>query len=194
MNIEQLAYLKTPDKIRAALINTTGSAPSLYAIERRLSTLAKTPTRSVPEPLDRDAIDYVAPWILRREQKRKEREERLAKAVEEVKKPNPLPMVPFKHNGTPQSHKLVEFVCKTLGLDACDFYGPTRLKEYVHARSIVAKVLRERNPSIYSYPKIGTCVGRSDHSTVINLLRNFETYCRYPHIWETYQAAKALAL
>jgi hypothetical protein len=50
MTIDELAYLKCPTKIRAALINTTGAAPSMHSIEVRLKAIAKRPPTQYGKP------------------------------------------------------------------------------------------------------------------------------------------------
>jgi hypothetical protein len=43
MTVSELAYLKCPNKIRVAMINTTGHAPSLWVIKTKLRALERRP-------------------------------------------------------------------------------------------------------------------------------------------------------
>ena len=61
MNIDQLAYLKSPQKIRAALINAGKPAPSIEVIERRLAK--KSPAIRVADPLPSDGVEYRVPKV-----------------------------------------------------------------------------------------------------------------------------------
>ena len=58
MTIEELAYLRCPDKVRAALINTTGKAPSRYAIEARLRAIQKRPMTEYGKPDGNEGVQY----------------------------------------------------------------------------------------------------------------------------------------
>jgi hypothetical protein len=59
VTVDQLAYLKSPDKIRAALINAGKRAPSVDVIARRLAQ--KSGPHRVDEPLPSDDVEYRVP-------------------------------------------------------------------------------------------------------------------------------------
>lgn len=58
MTIDQLAYLKCPDKIRTAMINTTGYAPSLSAIETRLKHIQRRDPTQYGSPDGNEGVQY----------------------------------------------------------------------------------------------------------------------------------------
>jgi Bacterial dnaA protein helix-turn-helix len=74
--------------------------------------------------------------------------------------------------------RLVKAVAEDFGLTYEDMIGPKRHKHFVHARAVVIIILRERNPSIWSFPKIGRLLGRSDHTSPINLWRQRDRLLR----------------
>lgn len=62
MTVEQLAYLKTPEKVRAALINAGEKPLSLEAIKRRLDAMPRKNQRApVADPVAGDAMGYRPP-------------------------------------------------------------------------------------------------------------------------------------
>jgi hypothetical protein len=193
MTIEELAYLKCPNKIRTALINTVGRAPPIDVIERKLKEFEPKRVRwNVGEPKDSDAVGYMPEYL-------QDRLERISKPEKPRKPrkiyiPKPASLEPREYKPTLLSEKLAQEVCKRMGLDVATFYSATRVKPYVHARAIVCKVLRERNESVYSFPRIGACIAREDHSTVRHLIMNFDVYCRHPDVWDVYEAVRALDL
>jgi hypothetical protein len=192
VTIDELAYLKCPTKIRAALINTTGRAPSVDTIRRRIEDKQSRarPFSSIGEPQDCDAVDYISPQAQAALERRKPRPKRIYRPH----KPKPQNLVPREHKATILSERLVREVCKRMDVKESAFYSSTRTRRHVHARAIVCKVLRERNESVYSFPRIGACIAREDHSTVRHLIMNFDVYCRHPDVWDVYEAVRALEL
>lgn len=82
---------------------------------------------------------------------------------------------------------LVYAVAKAFQLTYADLMGPTRRCEYVAARAVIVKLLRERNPSVYSFQRIAGLIGRTDHSTAMNLLRLYpEREKRFPAMRDVY--------
>lgn len=92
--------------------------------------------------------------------------------------------------GTYIGHKeMMAIVAPICGVPASAIKGPTRLKPNVCARMAISKALHDRGVSL---SRISKLVGRNDHSSVINYLRKFESYCRgYPITGKAYQAIKA---
>jgi DNA-binding transcriptional MocR family regulator len=200
VTIDELAYLKCPSKIRAAMINTTGRAPTVEAIRRKLEeTESRRVNRwNVGEPEESDGEGYISPQGLMRLQRHNERQRAIAERApappKRIKRPRPIVFTPSKPKPTLLSERVVREVCQRMDLDIRIFYSNSRNKRYVHARAIVCKVLRERNIEVYSMPRIGACICREDHSTVRHLLMNFDVYCRYPGIWDVYNEVRALDL
>lgn len=91
--------------------------------------------------------------------------------------------------GTYIGHKeMMAIVAPICGVPASAIMGPTRLKPNVCARMAIAKALRERGLSL---PRIAKMLGRTDHSTIINYLRKFDSYCVvYPETLRAYEAIK----
>ena len=71
--------------------------------------------------------------------------------------------------------ELVSAVAHEFGLTGYDLQGPGRARHLVQPRSVVVRILRDRG---MSNPQIGKWLGGRDHSTIINLNRNFSMYAR----------------
>lgn len=180
--VRKLAYLKTPDKVRAGVRNMYGVSVSLERVERILSTLGgNKPIRAIGEVQPEDGDDFrvagkVVPLVK-------------AKTLRERRKIDPPARV---YTPNAYARGLVETVCERLGLEVGVFYSAARFKEYVHARSLVAKLLQERNPGLYSSPFIAACIGRKDHTTVLFSLKQFDIYCRVnPDLAAAYREMRA---
>lgn len=88
----------------------------------------------------------------------------------------------------PGASLLIHAVAQAFYIAPDQLLGDGRNKVLVAARAVVAKILRERNPAVWSYPKIARAIGRSDHSTVINLIDTWEQRCRQiPAMREVYK-------
>jgi hypothetical protein len=181
VNIEQLAYLKTPDKIRAALINTTGSAPSLYAIERRLSTMPKREVKRIDEPKDSDALGFTKrkPVVPKRKPPivTPEERERIARIAATIPD-KPVPVVERPTVGAGYGRKLVQYVMQELNISHDEFFGRRRKRRAVAAASLIVSVLRAADKYRYSLPAIAKLVGRKDHSTMIYALEQWPVYAK----------------
>ena len=222
--VRRLAYLKTPDKIRVALINTTGSCPfPLVAIERELTKIEKARdkgvyTGKIGEPRASDANDFRVAGLVRkksppkekreivtpeevrriarefkekeeREQRAQRRAQRLLKIAKmKAEEQRRIAIMP----GLTVGQRLVKQVCAMLDVPEKDFRSKSRLPEHVHARAVVAVLCKDRNTeenSLYSFPVIAKIIGRKDHSTVINLVDKWPTYCRInPNLFAVYKA------
>ena len=94
--------------------------------------------------------------------------------------------------GLTVSQRLIKQVCAMLEIPERDFRSDSRSCGHVHARAVVAVLLRDRNTeesSLYSFPVIAKIIGRKDHSTVINLVDKWPTYCRInPNLFAVYKA------
>lgn len=65
--------------------------------------------------------------------------------------------------------ELAREVASDFGITRATLMAPSRKQELVAARAIVAKILDKRG---WSLPRIARAIGRSDHSTIANLLQN----------------------
>jgi hypothetical protein len=187
VTIEQFAYLKTPDKVRAAMINCIGHAPPMSAIEKALKKIeARKPIRIIGEPTDADGIDYRVNVKPTRAP---------ARSLSQIERRKLAPKPMRKVNATLPSYqpneytkKLVKQICKKMCLDEVTFYSKSRWKEYVMARAIAVRLLRERNPALYSFAFIARCIGRGDHSTAHHLYNQFDIYAEhYPAVKAVYE-------
>lgn len=109
--------------------------------------------------------------------------EKSAMVVTENKTPWPAWYKPSaRRRRTPT--ELISAVAHEFGLTGYDIQGPGRARHLVHPRSVVVRILRDRG---MSNPQIGKWLGGRDHSTIINLSRNFEIYARMnPVVQNTY--------
>lgn len=222
--VRRLAYLKTPDKIRVALINTIGSCPfPLVAIERELAKIEKARdkgvyTGKIGEPRASDANDFRVAGLVRKKEppkgnreivtpeevrriarEFKEKEEREQRAQREAQRLLKMAKIKAEEQrriaimpGLTVGQRLVKQVCAMLEIPEADFRSKSRFFEHVHARAVVAVLCRDRNTeesSLYSFPVIAKIIGRKDHSTVINLVDKWPTYCRInPNLFAVYKA------
>ena len=182
MNIEQLAYLKCPDKIRAALINTTGKAPSLEVIRRKLDhdNATKRTYWNVGEPTERDALGYVPQRKKVKPEPKHGRtiitpEERAKIAAIAAKIPDRRVKRPTPGSGQ-YGRALIDYVCQELCIPQSTFFGQRRRGIVAAAASLITRVLRQIDKKRYSYPQIAKLFGRGDHSTVLYAYENWDIY------------------
>lgn len=83
--------------------------------------------------------------------------------------------------------EMVQIAAHACGVPPKCVLGQTRFRPAVLARMAVARALRDRGVST---PVIARAIGRSDHTTVINLLANFPAYSR--RYWELNAAYDAI--
>ncbi len=82
-------------------------------------------------------------------------------------------------------HALVEAAAKLTGTPVEAILGPRRPQALVRIRACVARIAdQERlkcgrfSDTRWSLPRIGKALGYSDHTSVCNLLKNWEDYCK----------------
>lgn len=84
--------------------------------------------------------------------------------------------------------RMLAFVAGHYGVTIRELKGQGRQRPLVNGRSVIAKVLRERG---LSYPVIARLIGRSDHTTAMNLVETFDTRAKYnPEIMPLYHELK----
>ena len=198
VEVRQFAYLKCPSKIRAAMINAGGERLSVDTIRRRLLDISSgQPMAHIGEPRESDGRDFRVAGLVRLEPARPPRisdEERKRIAELAAKIPQRKPPRTFREKiaqanycSTDFSDAVVDHVCAALDITPDVLKGNSRQKYLVAARALVVRVLRERNPVVYSYPRCAVIVGRRDHSTMINLFNQFDYYCTlFPALREIY--------
>lgn len=197
MTVDQLAYLKCPDKIRAALINMGGPRLSVDEIKARLPERKYVRGGNIedweddePEPprrlnLTAEERARIAAWAARIPDK-------------ERPKPNDADIVPAKavrpkqnRVGEAYGADLIRYVLRKMNIPREAFFGGTKVGHVAAAGSMVAVLLRELDARTYSYPKIARILGRRDHTTIIHAVREWPRYSRdYPEYAALYEAMR----
>jgi len=86
-------------------------------------------------------------------------------------------------------NELLRDVARCFGLTVADLKGRGRDTMLVQARSVCARLLRDRG---LSYPHVGRILGGRDHSTIIHALDQFGMYCNAnAMVRDTYQLMRA---
>ena len=200
VGVEQFAYLKCPSKVRAALINAGGPRLSVDAVARRLSTLPTRDVTDVGEPTDSDAIEFRVTGLVKPERRKpttlsdadRKRIADLAHGIGDKAPPEREKVFRFRkpppvYESTAYADQLIEDVAQALGITRTELLSASRFKFLVAARSLVVKLLRDRNPEVYSYPRIASIMKRLDHSTMIYAHQQFGHYCKlYPVVADLY--------
>lgn len=196
---EQFAYLKCPDKISRALVNAGGPRLSADVIKRRLDRPERV-SLTIGEPTISDGEDFrvrglaprhVVPKPPTADQLRKERNRIAALAAlvpDRADKKAAEPAKPVVRQPIPRAaFQLIERVCAELGLTDERFFAIRTQGLPFAARSLVTVLLRERNPEVYSYPRIAEIMGRKDHSTMMYAVDQFGVCCRkFPQVAALY--------
>lgn len=189
MTVEQFAYLRAPDKIRAALINAGGPRLSVDAIERKLRELPRGIIRPDPgKPRVGDGEDFRVAGLVRVTKPipprvRNRQVKRLAELASGIQnRPQPARTFRYRaprtdHASTAHAERLIDVVCDGLGIPRDALLSHGRMKLLVAARSLIVALLRERSPEVYSYPRIASILKRMDHSTMIYSHQQFGHYC-----------------
>lgn len=172
-------YIKDPSTIRAHVLNEYGRCPSLDYIKAEIAKHNRPLRQDVGEPTDADGVNYT-PQGFERQKKEKKREW----------VPPPPTIMPwpkwFKPHGTRMP---VSMIIKGVAFDFCvtpeQLISTTRSSSLVAARSVIARILRDRG---HSFPVVGRLLGGRDHSTIMNSIRMFDIYAeRDPRVKEAYR-------
>ena len=202
--VQQFAYLRCPSKIRAALANAGGPRLSVEAVKRALTYLpTKVEGAHIGDPTDEDGEDFrvrmlVQPIVknsparaLRMERRRIAALAALVPDRKEEEAPPPKPKLgrpPRGHFTPPQAFDLIERVCAELGVSEERFYARRRDGLAQAAASLVAVLLRERNPQAYSFKRLSHVFERNDHTTILHLVQSFGEYCqKHPQVAALYE-------
>lgn len=85
--------------------------------------------------------------------------------------------------------EVIETVARAFGLSYAELLGRGRRTALVCARTVAARILRDRGNS---YPQIGRYLGNRDHSTIINLVVKYEKrLARHPEMGVVYELLTA---
>lgn len=90
--------------------------------------------------------------------------------------------------------EVLDAVVEVFGISLADLKGRGKAREYVLARAVAVRLIRDRvwedGAPRHSLPMIGRYLGR-DHSTICHALDNFDRYARrWPEVDEAYQALR----
>lgn len=88
----------------------------------------------------------------------------------------------FKLKNGEHNSIVLLWVCHEYNIELEDLIGKLRFKELVKARSLVAKLLRDKKETLES---IGLVIKR-DHASVLYLLNKHEIYCKDELYFNTY--------
>lgn len=180
---QAIAYLSCPSAIRARTLDRWGVAPSLKqcAAYRRNYLASRKPRATVPEPIERDGLDYQVPGLVAKDY------------VPPADKKEPIDTSPLP-KPQPQIASdwrvLVKVVAEHFGMTFADIVGRSRLAAINEARQLCYLLLYERGNS---YPQIGRWLGGRDHQPVIHGCKVFhEKAKRSPRLMEAYEHFSAI--
>jgi len=170
-------YMNCPSKVQTHVNNHFGRAKltreqAEKAIQRVKDEEAKRKRISEHRNSDSEESDGLDYDVRRLKRGRKQ-----SKAVEFVSYKNTADPWPswYRPRGILPADMLIRSVANEFGISADTVKAKERPIHHVHARSVIVKILRERN---LSKPMIGKLLGGRDHSTVWNSLVNFDMYER----------------
>lgn len=190
------SYISDPSTIIAYTKREWGASPDRDEVERMIAHHRRpSPPSNYEARLDGQDNDHLhfqvrglikperiyQPKLPKLKAKKPEKKQRKPKVKA---KPEPI------YNGVGMadlSHvKILKGVATDFAILATDLTGDRRGKRLVHARAVVIYILRERNPTVWSFPRIGRLLGGRDHSTIINLWSQRDKLLAMPHIKATY--------
>jgi len=193
--IRSLAYLRTPDKVRAGLANTYGVKLPIERVQSALSVIHAEGSHyaKVAEPKESDAWDYdfrfhrnsrpqAKPQIVKPERPALRQREPLPKSVPA---PSPNPFV-----GAFMFKALAASIASDFGTTVDDICGGARFRRLILPRIVLTKLCLEQGMSSKA---IGRKMGGRDHTTILNQRDSFHAYAKkYPAIRESYERHAAL--
>ncbi|MCJ8336167.1 MAG: hypothetical protein MJH10_18350, partial [Epibacterium sp.] len=101
-------------------------------------------------------------------------------------KPEPLPALTNPPSMGP-GKKTIYQVAGLLGVSVEDMLSPNRGRKFAEARCLAVRLLRERNPVVYSFPRLAKMLGGKDKSTIIYAWQNFDVFVkRNPRVFDAY--------
>lgn len=185
--VRSLAYLKTPDRVRAGVRNTYGYSVPLASVERILRENERRKPAEIGEPKESDGWDYdfrlnravpvpaEKPVVKFARPMFRER----APLPKKVPAPSPNPFVgPF------QFKVLAASVASDFGVTVADVCGNGRFRKFMLPRLVLTKLCLERGMSCCA---IGRKMGGRDHTTILHQRDIFEAYARlYPEVARSY--------
>lgn len=186
-------YITDASTIRAHCLNNWGKGPTIREIEA-MQLKHRLPANYVEAPIDVEAENERLGQVLALKDleidllRRRISELCISNTnLREGSKGFGVTVPPFTEAA------LIRSVASDFGVTSNDICGRGRTTELVHARGVIAKILRMLGRS---YPQIGKALGDRDHSTVINLISKFDTYLKTSDVvrlsFETHCEGKGL--
>ena len=188
--VRSLAYLKTPDRVKAGIRNTYGYTVPVERVARILSVIQSEGTHraKVAEPKESDAWDYdvrvqpnVRPIIV-------DPVNVPAKPRFHDRAPLPKTLPAITRNpytGPFEFKRLVASVAADFGITLKDVIGKGRARRFLLARLVVTKLCIEQGMSCAN---IGRRMGDRDHSTILHQRDVFEHYAKmYSIVQDSYE-------
>lgn len=193
--VRSLAYLKTPDKVRAGIRNTYGVSVPLDRVARILNVIqAEGSHRArIAEPKESDAWHFDVrvnpnkrPLIIKPVAKRDRPGLRQREPLPKVVPPelsNPF-VGPF------QFKVLARSIAEDFDTTATDIIGKARFRRLILPRLVLTKLCIEQGMSCV---QIGKKMGGRDHSTILHQRDIFDAYASlYPQVRVSYDRHVAL--
>lgn len=171
----QISYISNPSTIRARTMEEFGRAPSLDRIKEIQAERSSSPVDD--EWDDDDGLDFQVKGLIKAVKPHRTTLATLTVA----------PIIAPQYTGHVgrTANEVIDDIAARMGLTRNDILGSRKPAVFVHARRLIASILRARGNS---YPKIGQWMGGRDHSTVINLhLKFHETVKAVPGTFTIYE-------
>ena len=193
--VRSLAYLQSPDRVRAGVANTYGVRVPIERVARILSVVQAEGSHrtKVAEPKPNDAYDFD---VRVSRNSRVQRVEPIAKRDKPaLRERAPLPVAVPKATVNPYTgpfsvRRLAASIGADFGLTADDVLGPCRKRTFILPRLVLTKLCIEHG---LSCSQIGRKMGGRDHSTILHQRDVFEPYrAKYPMIGRCYDRHVAL--
>lgn len=195
--VRALAYLKTPDRVRAGVRNTYGYSVPVERVARILNVIqSEGRIREAADPLPSDAFDYdyrlhpnamrpnvtpAKPVHVFTRPAFKKREP----LPDKVPAPTPNPFV-----GLFEFKRLAASIGQDFYVTADDIIGKARFRKLILPRLVLTKLCIERGMSC---KQIGRKMGGRDHTTILHQRDIFDAYARlYPEVAASYARHVAL--
>lgn len=193
--IRSLAYLKTPDRVRAGIRNTYGYSVPIDRVQRVLNVIQAEGSHraKVPEPLDSDAWDFDVRYSANSRVQLVDRIRTPERPMLRQREPLPAkvpPQTPNPYQGPFMFRHLVASVAADFGIEPERVLGKGRIRKLILARVVVTKLCIEQGMSCAN---IGRKMGDRDHSTILNQRDVFDAYAAmYSAVLQSYQRHVAL--
>lgn len=170
---ERLArYINCADSIEKAVRRTYGRAPEQRTISGMIEA-RKAKAKKAREVYGKPTAADAEHWRPRGICTPKVHKPRAVEAPTAIVDVTGAPVV-AENLRPPLPRELIKLVAAHFNMTAAEVTGPARGRRYVHVRSLISMLLRQRGMST---PRIGYFLGGRDHSSIINCIAKFDIYC-----------------